>query len=194
MAWQKPADPFCIDITAFWGLLHRWRVMGPSSGASAALLWAVTFVPEWNFNSFLFLGCCCFLLVFFFVFWSVSSLHLRGCLSWHLPHHCQTNFSSPITTAKVTFWTIGDGGQRDVDGESLGGKQESGEMNAPSGHFSSIHQLPGCTPKIEKPLFFSSLSPRQALSMCDYVIVLKTVLRVQAKTRSSLCYKGGLCP
>lgn len=51
-------------------------------------------------------------------------------------------------------------------GESLDGKQESGEMNAPSGLFISIHQLPGCTPKIEKPLFSSLLCPRQALSMC----------------------------
>lgn len=35
-------------------LYHRRRVKGPSSGASAALLWTVTFVPEWNFDSVLF--------------------------------------------------------------------------------------------------------------------------------------------
>lgn len=75
MAWQKPADPVCTDITATWGLLHRWRVMCPSPGASVALLWAVTFVPEWNFDSFLFLCCCFFFfLFFFFPLWSSSSL------------------------------------------------------------------------------------------------------------------------
>lgn len=44
--------------------------MGPSSGASVALLWAVTFVPEWNFDSFL----VCLLLVVFFYYYFVSLL------------------------------------------------------------------------------------------------------------------------
>lgn len=159
MAWQKPADPFCIDITAIWGLLHRWRVMGPSSGASVALIWAVTFVPEWNFDSFLSL--CCFLFFLLFPFWSMSSLHLRGCLFWHLAHRCQTKSDFFLTNHHMIFGTVGVGGRLSAVNKRVGGG-----MHAPSGRFSSIHQLPGCTPKIEKPLFSSLLSPRQALLMC----------------------------
>jgi len=49
-------------------LYHRRRVKGPSSGASAALLWTVTFVPEWNFDSVLFFFFFC-LVIFVFVYW-----------------------------------------------------------------------------------------------------------------------------
>lgn len=76
--------------TAIWDLLHRWRDMSPSSGAKVALLWAVTFVPEWNFYSFLYL-CCCYFFSFYvvlFSLWGLSSLHLCECLFWQLPHCC----------------------------------------------------------------------------------------------------------
>lgn len=91
--------------------------------------------------------------------------------------------------------TVGAGGQRGKWRESLSGKQESGQMSAPSGHFSSIHQLPWCTPKIEKPLFFSLQSPRQALLMCYRWIrhCAKDFLYVQANTHSSLFCQAGAC-
>lgn len=65
--------------------------------------------------------------------------------------------------------------------ETLSGKQKSQEMIAPSGHFSSIHQLPGPTPKIEKEknplLFLSLLSPTGRPYRCatgKNVIALKS--------------------
>ena len=176
MAWQKHTDPFCIDITAIWGLLHRWIVMGPSSGASVALLWAVTFVPEWNFDSFLFLCCCCFL-SFFVLFAGVCPLCTYADASldiYPIIVKPSQDFLPTNHHGKGDIWIRRKRRAKRRWRESLWGKQESREMNAPSGHFSSIHQLPGCTPKIEKPLFLFLLSPRQALSMCKCVIVLKT--------------------
>lgn len=32
MTLQQPADPFFIDITAIWGLLHRWRASALHQG------------------------------------------------------------------------------------------------------------------------------------------------------------------
>lgn len=52
--------------------------------------------------------------------------------------------------AKVTFGTV----VRHTD--VGGGKQERGEANAPSGRFSSIHQLPRLMPKIEKSFLYLS--------------------------------------
>lgn len=147
MAWQNPSDPLCTNITAIWGLLHRRRVMGPSLGASAA--WAVTFVPEWNFDSLLF---CVGFFFFFFFPRSVCPLSLSiwmPLLTFTPPLSSQVRLSSPITTVKVTFGTICYDGQSDVDarGSAL---NETREMNAPLGHLSWIHRLPGCTTKNEK--------------------------------------------
>lgn len=129
-----------------WDLLHRWRVSGPSSGASAALLWAVTFVPEWIFDSF-----CVVVFFFFFFFLSVCwfVFPLDCVLSWHLTHCCQTGFFLKNLCSKgdVVPGTV-------IRQSDVGGKQESGEVNAPSCRFSSIHQLPRCAPKIKKIFYF----------------------------------------
>lgn len=178
--------------TAIWDLLHRWRDLSPSSGAKVALLWAVTFVPEWNFDSFLYLCCCCFLFLFSFCFPSgVCPLCTHANASFD-------NYSTIVKTHQSQrqrwYWELLVPAVKEENGQILSGKQESGEMSAPSGRFSSIHQLPWCTPKIEKPLFFFLQSPRQALLMCFRRA--KDFLCVQANTQSSLFCKreGGLCP
>lgn len=141
--------------------------MGPSSGASVALLWAVTFVPEWNFDSFLVLFFFFILCCYSFFLWSVSSLHLCRCL--FLIFTPVLSNQVRLTTVKVIFGL--DGRWGDFSGR-LSGKQKSREMIAPSGHFSSIHQLPGPTPKIEKEkkpfIVLVFAEPHwQALSMCN---------------------------
>lgn len=135
--------------------------------------WAHHQGPQWPcselshscLNGILIVSCFCVVVVFFFffflVFWSVSSLHLRGCLSWHLPHHCQAKSDFFLTNhhGKGDIWNRQRRWAKRHRWESLCGKQESGEVNAPSGHFTSIHQLPGCTPKIGKPYFSLCLAP-----------------------------------
>lgn len=113
----------------------------------------VTFVPEWNFDSFLFL-CCCFLL--FCLFSGVCPLSTRRSLSWHVAHHCQTKsdfFPHQSPQRKVTFGTVS-------------------AVNKRAGRWTLLQAISvqsisfqDCTPKIEKALFVSVLSPRQALSM-----------------------------
>lgn len=97
------------------------------------------------------------LLLLFSVCWFVFPLDCV--LSWHLTHCCQTGFflknhRSKGDVVPGTFvW------QSDV----CGGKQESSKVNAPSGRFSSIHQLPRFAPKIEKSSIFLSAEPQLAL-------------------------------
>lgn len=158
----------------------------PSSGASAP---PSSELSRSCLNGILIV--CCFCVVFFFFFFSfplecVSSLCLCGCLSWHLHHHCQDKsdflHQSPrwrwhLEPSAMTSWEM-------VTRES--GKQETRDMNAPSGHLSSIHQLPGCTPKMKrkkkkqkkrKQLYFSLLCAPGRPYQCatgEYVSVLKS--------------------
>lgn len=155
---QTGRAPLCWHYSHL-GSCSQTRVMGPSSGASAALLPAVTFVPEWNFHSFFFL---CFVFIFFFS--SVCALSTYT--------DCQA-FLHRSPRPKVTFWKRRRAWTR--------------------GHFSSIHQLPGCRPKIEKTLFVSLLHRRQTwstrsrwihhvLSILIAEVWIKSILRSVSKT------------
>lgn len=135
---EKSADPFCSDITAIWDLRHRRRVTGPppSSSSSSSGLSAVTFVPDWNS-----------LIVSVLLFSSPSGLcPLPTCLDASFdiyPHGCQTKLGLFVSDRRgdVDLWDrqLAKWRRR----QRLGGKQNTGETNAPSGRFSSIHQLPG---------------------------------------------------
>lgn len=148
MAWQKPTDPFCTDFTAIWGLSSRMESQGPIirglSGLSRSCL-----------NGILIVSCFCVVVFSFFV----SSLECvlsaptqKPLLTCTPPLSNQVRlFSSPITTTEGDIWN------------RLCGKQESREMNAPSGHFSSIHQLPGLYPKNRKTFICLCAQPQAGL-------------------------------
>lgn len=104
---------------------------------------------------------CFWVVVFFFLFFFLCFLECVLSAPTRMPLLTFT----PSLSNQVRLFLTNHHGKGDIlnrqrrrakrpQQESLSSKQESGEMNAPSGHFSSIHQLPGCTPKIEKPLFF----------------------------------------
>lgn len=96
-----------------WTLICKWHGRNPLTHPVLTLqpsgvffthgeLWALHWGPQCPcselsrscLNGILIVSCFC-VVVFFsclFPLWSVPSLHLRRCLSWHLPRHCQTKW------------------------------------------------------------------------------------------------------
>lgn len=183
MAWQKTR----------WPILY-WHYSHP--GPQWPLLWAVTFVPEWNFDSFC-VVVASFSFFFFFCFLSgVCPLCTYADASFDIcptvVKPSQTFFffpPSPIAVAEGDIWSYLQWRRK----RRLSGKQESGEMNALSGHFSLISQLPGCTPKIEKNFIFLVAEPGRSYPCVtgEDVIVLKTCWVYR---HSSLYCQGDSCP
>lgn len=102
MAWHKPTDPFCTDITAIWVFFtdgepwaHHQGPQQPCSELSHSCL-----------NGILIVSCFCVVVFFLFSLRSVSSLHLRGCLSWHLSHCCQTKSDFFLTNHHSKRWHL----------------------------------------------------------------------------------------
>lgn len=91
-AWWQPDDPFSSDITSIWGLHSQTKSCVPViRGCSLTLLWAVTFVPEWNFDSFLiFHFIFCVAVCFLFSLFPSGLCPLCTCMDaffWHSSHH-----------------------------------------------------------------------------------------------------------
>lgn len=114
MAWQKPTDPFCTDITGIWVFFtdeeswaHHQGPQRPCSELSRSCL-----------NGILIVSCFCgVVLLFVFPPECLLSPPTRMPLLTFIPllSNQVRLFPHQSPQRKVTFGTICDGGQRDVN-------------------------------------------------------------------------------